>query len=45
MKHIIRRAVVILVTSAGLIAVTEAAAQAKLTANHSEPVARDHHAA
>jgi hypothetical protein len=33
MKRTIRRAVVILLTSAGLIAVTEAAAQAKLTAN------------
>ena len=42
MKHTIRRALVVLFSSAGLIGITAAAAQAsvdKLAGNHTEPVA------
>ena len=42
MKRILQRLVVIVGLSGGLLAAVQTAADAKLSANHSEPVAREH---
>ena len=44
MKLLIQRLLVTVGLSSGIIAVTATAAQAGIGVNHSEPVARDHHA-
>lgn len=42
MKRILHRLAVIVGLSGGLLAAVQTAADAKLSANHSEPVAREH---